>query len=199
MCAGKGERWKGDIPKQLAEIKGKPNLLRTMDMLVKLGVSHETITITVNKENMSSFPQELNLFIGSAEREIDRFRNSFPLIDNCQKVTYLYGDVVYAEDDLKTIIHCEKNAFLGRENGNVLTKKAWGEIFGVVTVDVKGFIQDVNHVAHLFESRKIQREIGWEVYKTKKNKYEFVELSLHTDDFDTLLEHEMINLLKFIQ
>lgn len=196
MCAGIGQRWGTTFPKQLSIVQGKPNLVRTIDLLKEMVVPDDNIIVTVNQENAKHFPTSLNLYkVDTSTREIDRFRNAFSFIKNYKRVVYLYGDVVYDKADLQRIMVQDRDAFLGRTGRNRLTKKGWDEIYAVVLYDIQRFIDDVNEVAHKFETGKIGREIGWEVYNNRPGTYQFVELSLRTDDYDTKEEYELVKRL----
>lgn len=190
MCAGLGNRWKLSYPKQIALIQGVPNIVRTVDILLALGLNIANIKITVNEANFTFFPTNLPLFITPAsDREIDRFRNVFSIINDYEKIIYLYGDVVYDKDDLNFILRHQKDAFLGSIYGNTITNKKCGEICAVVIYDIARFISNVNEVANKYESKLITREIGWEVYSNRLGTYPFLELSDKTNDYDTVEEY----------
>lgn len=191
MCAGNGTRWDSDTPKQLALIDNEPNIIRTINKLLNLGVGMEKIFVTVNEQNIVHFPKGLNLVLGKSEREIDRFRNTFSIIDGYDKIIYLYGDVIYFDEDLEKIISEKDDSFLGRSGYNERTKKA-GEIFAVVITDIENFIENVNDVADKFEKKILKRELGWEVFNNKKEKYKFVELSKDIDDYDYMSEYNLL-------
>jgi len=191
MCAGKNRRWNEEYPKSLAEFKNEPNILRTVRLLNRQNISNDNILVTVNENNKSFFPKNLNLKLGSSDREIDRFRNVFDIIDNYVKVIFLYGDVLYTEDDLIKILSTEDYCFFGRSGKNPITNKLHGEILGVTTNQIENFKNDVNQVALKFERGILSRELGWEVFwNNKKNK--FIELSFYTDDYDNIKEYDII-------
>jgi hypothetical protein len=192
MCAGKNRRWNEEYPKSLAEFKNEPNILRTVRLLNRQNISNDNILVTVNENNKSFFPKNLNLKLGSSDREIDRFRNVFDIIDNYDKVIFLYGDVLYSEDDLIKILSTEDYCFFGRSGKNPITNKLHGEILGLTTNQIENFKNDVNQVALKFERGILSRELGWEVFwNNKKNK--FIELSFYTDDYDSIKEYDIIS------
>ena len=196
MCAGEGKRWGKDYPKHIALVNGKPNVKRTHDMVVKNGFKPEDIYITVSNENGEHFPPELNLIVGNSSREIDRFRNGFPILKDYDRTIFLYGDTVYHEDDLKNILSGDGYSFYGKKQPNRLTGKPYGEIYGVVITKKDEFIKDVNQIALDFENGIIVRETGWEVYyyPHSKETKTFTELSSLTDDYDRYDEY--INLME---
>lgn len=196
MCAGEGKRWGKDYPKHIALVNGKPNVKRTHDMVVKNGFKPEDIYITVSNENGEHFPPELNLIVGDSSREIDRFRNGFPILKDYDRTIFLYGDTVYHENDLKNILSGDGYSFYGKKQPNRLTGKPYGEIYGVVITKKDEFIKDVNQIALDFENGIIVRETGWEVYDYpySKETKTFTELSSLTDDYDHYDEY--INLME---
>lgn len=195
MCAGKGERWGQPTPKELAHIRRVPNLRHTMKFIpVK--------PIIIISEAKKEYFKRFETVIGSDVREIDRFRNAFPYLED--HTVILYGDCCYDPFDLEIIINAtpEQNTFFGRKGQNVLTQKKWGEIFAVYVVDKEKFMRSVKIVAKLFDDGHIKREIGWEVFKVENGmdpavqsiyKWDnFVELSDYTDDFDSLEEYNNV-------
>ena len=188
MCAGNGKRFGGCKPVQI--IQGKPNYLRTIELLKELGV--ENITISV-PENMQQLFKYENKIVGKNDREIDRFRNFRTLLTSSGII--LYGDVVYDKEDLKTILNkttSEQTVFFGLKDVNELTGRGDHEIKGLFVFDPSEFYNAVDTVAGKFERGEIEREIGWEVYNELKEKIAFVNLSDYTDDFDTRKDYRTL-------
>lgn len=196
MCAGEGKRWVKDYPKHIALVNGKPNVKRTHDMVVKNGFKPKDIYITVSYENGTHFPTELNLIVGDSSREIDRFRNGFPILKDYDRTIFLYGDTIYHKDDLENILLGDGYSFYGKKLPNRLTGKPYGELYGIVVTKKDEFIQNVNQVASDFDNGIIFRETGWEVYNSPYSKEikTFTELSSLTDDYDYYDEY--INLIE---
>jgi len=198
MCAGDGKRWAIDYPKQLAIIEDKPNVVRTLSMLTSIGVPIGDICITVNELHLAKYPNNLPLTpVPQSNREIDRFRNAFPWLEqsDVRKVIFLYGDVAYHQADMHLILSTEYDSFMGHIGGNNLTNKKWGEIQAVVTLCPAKFFAHVDGVASLYESNHIGRETGWEIYRTHRQDYVFKQLSDFTDDYDTIEEHRAVSVL----
>jgi choline kinase len=191
MCAGKGVRWGIKTPKHIAIVNGEQNIKRTIRLIKEHGIKEEPYVI-INELHKSFFDTSLNLVIGSFKREIDRFRNAYPYFDNCERVIFLYGDVIYKEDDLKKILDGYNNCFFGRKDRNPLTKKMYGELFGLVVIDKEKFILDIKQIVEKFDKGLIEREIGWSVYNEFENDYQFEELSYYTDDYDNYKEYQQI-------
>ncbi|WMJ72946.1 NTP transferase domain-containing protein [Cytophagaceae bacterium ABcell3] len=202
LCAGKSSRFKQHYPKHLATIQGIPSIVRVIKQLKRNNV-HD-ISMTVSEDNQKYFKNiKVNKILGSDKREIDRFRNAFDFINNKEKVLFLYGDVVYHDSDIQTILNSAKetgNKFFGRYGKNTLTHKPYGELFGILINDKEKFFNTVNKVVDLYDKKLIKREIGWEVYRVSegldplvhKIKDNFIELSQLTDDYDTFEQYKII-------
>lgn len=154
MCAGNGKRWGNflGIPKHLVKIKGETLLGRTARLLKENGINDYIITSSDEryKQYGKTISQSYN------DCEVDRFE---PVED--KEICYLYGDVYYTEEALKTIIKTptDEILFFGSEM----------EIFAVKIVNKQLFMEHKNKVKQLYLDGKIQRCIGWEVYKSLNN------------------------------
>lgn len=188
-CAGKGERWRGSGPKCLAMFGSETNLQTTVRML---NAPYLVSTPHLWSHLFAAFPS----IIGSSENERDRFTN-FPLQEGD---VLLYGDVRYAEKDLKALLSSPPGTVLLRLGPNHLTGKGWGEVFGfVVSPNI------LERIEKLPPSGK-----GWDIFSEvvgtqNGNPLKFVNgnyvpaLSFHlliasdlTDDYDTVEEYETL-------
>lgn len=103
MAAGKGTRWNNymGVPKHLIKINGETLLGRTTRLLKENGI--ENFVITGSDKRYAEYgklvPQTDN------DCEIDRFEES--IVEG--SICYLYGDVYYTENAIKTIISTEVN------------------------------------------------------------------------------------------
>lgn len=155
MCAGKGTRWNNylDVPKHLIEINNETLLGRTTRLLKENGITDYVITGSDERYTQygNLIPQTDN------DCEIDRFEESIVNGEVC----YLYGDVYYTEDAIKTIINTktENVEFFGHEF----------EIFGIKVKDLELFFTHKHKVKELYLEKKIERCIGWEIYRSINN------------------------------
>ena len=177
MCAGNGKRWGNylGIPKHFVKINGETLIGRTTRLLKEYGVNDYIITTSDEryKEYGEIRPQTHN------DCEVDRFED----VDE-KEICYLYGDVYYTENALKTIINTptDEILFFGSDM----------EIFGVKIVNKDLFMKHKNKVKELFLNGKIDRCLGWEVYKSINglplNEYaitdRFYLINDGTDDID---------------
>ena len=148
MAAGDGKRWKNymGIPKHLVKINGETLLERTTRLLKENNVNY---AITGHDMRYTEYgdllPQTYH------DCEVDRFEQF------SESLCYLYGDVYYSEDAIKTIIETPADdiMFFGSEE----------EIFAVKVNDLPLFYKYKNKVKNLYMQGKINRCIGWEVYR----------------------------------
>ena len=182
MAAGKGTRWNNHlgVPKHLIEINGETLLGRTTRLLKEHNVDY---VITTSDERYKQYgktePQQKN------DAEIDRFQ-----VMNDKQICYLYGDVYYTEEAINTIINTPTD--------EILFFGSHVEIFAVKVVNKDLFYQHKNRVKDLFLTGKINRCIGWEVYRSLNNipfnehkitnRYVYIEDG--TDDIDYPEDYE---------
>ena len=104
MAAGEGKRWgnyKG-IPKHLIEINGETLLGRTTRLLKENNVDY---IITASDERYKQYGEVIPQ--SYLDCEIDRFEE---IADD--EICYLYGDVYYTEEAIKTIVNTDTNEIL---------------------------------------------------------------------------------------
>ena len=153
MCAGKGKRWKNylGIPKHFVKINGETLIGRTTRILKENNIDYIiTSSDKRYKKYGETIPQSSN------DCEIDRFENT-----KDKEICYLYGDVYYTDEALKTIINTPTNEilFFGSDE----------EIFAIKIIDKPLFMKHKNRVKRLYLKNKIGRCIGWEVYRSLNN------------------------------
>ena len=169
MCAGDGKRWNNylGIPKHLIEINGETLLKRTTRILKKYGIDY---VITGSDKRYAKYgcliPQTKH------DCEIDRYE------EFNEPVCYLYGDVYYTEEALKTIIETNTD--------NILFFGSDCEIFAVKVKNIESFYVLKELVKNYYLKGRIDRCIGWEIYRCMHN-IPFNE-HLITDDYIYILD-----------
>lgn len=185
MAAGLGTRWNNylGVPKHLIEINGETLLGRTTRLLKENGINDYVITCEDPRyaQYGPTSPQTYH------DCEIDRFEEK--LVDG--PVCYLYGDVYYTTNAIKTIIETPANdiLFFGHE----------GEIFAVKVKDRELFSKHKSKVKELYLSHKINRCIGWEIYRSLNNipfnqhiiSNRYIKILDGTDDIDYPVDYEL--------
>ena len=181
MAAGEGKRWNDymGIPKHLVEINGETLLGRTTRLLKERGIDY---IITGNDERYKQYGTLIKQSYNDCE--IDRFE---PV---SEPVCYLYGDVYYTESAIDKIINTPVD--------DVLFFGSNYEIFAVKVKNLELFFRNKDRVKKQYLDNKINRCIGWEVYRSINN----IPLNVHmitrryikildgTDDIDFPQDYE---------
>ena len=182
MCAGEGKRWGNHlgIPKHLVVINGETLLSRTTRLLRENGI--DDFIITGNDERYRDYGKLVSQ--SHNDCEIDRYE------EVNEDVCYLYGDVYYSEDAMRVITKTDTNEilFFGSED----------EIFAIKVKDRDLFYKHKNIVKDLYLSKKIDRCIGWEIYRSLNNipfnehiiKDRYIKIIDETDDIDFPEDYE---------
>jgi glycosyltransferase involved in cell wall biosynthesis len=162
MAAGNGTRWNNytGVPKHMAKIQGETLLHRTVRLLRANNI--KDIRITSDNPNYQ-IPGAKRYEPKNNVYEIDRFCNSQRIWTD--SVCFLYGDVYYTEEALKTIVETETDSmhYFGRRTpGN---DKNYAEIFAIKVQDTKQFLDNCMNIRQNLIKGAITRGIGWETYK----------------------------------
>ena len=178
MCAGNGTRWNNylGIPKHLIKINGEPLLGRTTRLLKENKVTD--YYITGEDERYSQYGTLINQT--DKDCDIDRFEESIVDGDVC----YLYGDVYYTDDAIKKIVEIPTN--------EILFFGSNFEIFAIKIKNTQLFFKHKHRVIELFMNNKINRCIGWEIYRSLNHipfeehiiNNEYYKILDGTDDID---------------
>lgn len=166
MCGGVYEKFQ--TPKHLSIVKGERLVERTIRLLKENGI--EDIAISSNSP----------LFDGLGVPRLEH-NNTYKQINGTQEgywldayypmqdpVCYLYGDVYYTEQAIKTIID-------NKDKGNILfgtsiarneLHQNWGEPFAYKVNDPISFFKGIEAVKKLQDEGKTKRmPVSWELYR----------------------------------
>lgn len=170
MCGGTYFQW--ETPKQLFKVGNESLVDRTIRLLKENGVTDIYISATDPRFEGHDVPvlKHENNFEVRGENDfvgywIDAFYPNFP--EDVQ-VTYLFGDVYFTDNAIKTIINCEKqdNILFGTSIAKNEQHKDWGEPFAYKVTDYKSFMDGVKEVKRLQDAGKFKRHpIVWELYR----------------------------------
>lgn len=154
MADGEGKRWNNylGVPKHLVEFNGETLIGRTVRLLKEKGINDIVITSSDDRYNYAKrVPQTIK------ECEIDRFEET--VVEG--PVCYLYGDVFYTQDAINTITSTPVKdiMFFGHNY----------EIFAIKIMDADLFFKHKTIVRNLYMNHKINRCIGWEIYRSLHN------------------------------
>lgn len=169
MCGGSYEDFR--TPKQLTVIHGEPLVKRTIRLLRENGVTDIVITATDPRFSYLGVPRlnHKNSFVTkdgvSRGYWLDAF---YPAFAPDEKLTFLFGDVYYSENAIKTIVSYETdgNILFGNSVAKNEEHQNWGEPFAYIVNDYKTFMRGVRAVKRLQDEGKTDRlPIVWELYR----------------------------------
>lgn len=167
MCGGKYRKW--DTPRQLLTVKGEPIVARTIRLLKENGITD--IAISTNNDVFEQFGVPLL-----------RHKNSYDTIDYnisrghwCdafypldEPACYLFGDVVYSPEAIKTIIDTETEDIMFFGSAPPFAPnypKTYVEPFAFKVVNQSHLRRAVEDVKRLDAAGRFRRKpIAWEVW-----------------------------------
>lgn len=171
-----------DIPRQLVEINGEPLLKRTIRLLKENGI--ENIILTGKDKRY----KELGVKLYSSEKNdydyinhTGYWLNAFDFELMNEPVCFIWGDVYFSEEAIKTIVETDTNStmfFCSYNNESEYYIKKHDEPLAYKVVDTDLFKEHIIRVKEMKDKGLCCREpIVWEVYR-----------SIHGQDINT---HEM--------
>lgn len=167
MCGGEYKKF--STPKQLLEINGERVADRTIRLLKENGV--KDIAISSNNPlfdscNVPRLINEDNKYILDNNGNVGYWLDAFYKVN--EPVCYLWGDVYFSEDAIKTIVNYKtnKNIFFGTSDALNKYHNDWGEPFAYIVNDYKTFYKAIDDVKELKDKGKCKREpVVWELYR----------------------------------
>lgn len=204
MCGGKYEGW--EKPRQLVEINGEPIVARTIRLLRENGVYD--IAISSNDERFDVFgvPRVTHKnnyntadAMGSDACWVDGFYST-----TNEPICYLFGDVVFSEEAIKTIVQTETKDFELFASAPPFDEryiKEWAEPFGIKVVASDDFRYGIS-LCKFFEKqgRFNRRPIAWELWQILKhtplNEVDYTNYTIINDWTCDIDEPEDIKLIE---
>ena len=168
MCGGEYEKFK--TPKHLSVVNGERIVDRTIRLLKENGI--EDIVITSNNPMFDSCGvprlEHTNTYKQTNGKQEGYWLDAYYPFDDEQKVCYLYGDVYYSEQAIKTIINYDnkKITLFGTSAAKNKYHNNWGEPFGFKVNDNKRFKNAIKEVKILQDKGRVKRmPVTWELYR----------------------------------
>ena len=170
MCGGYYQNF-AETPKQLCKVGGETLVDRTIRLLQEAGVT--AICITSNDERFEGHGVPVlhheNTYRYDNGQLYGYWLDAFyPHFDPEQKVTFLFGDVLYTPAAIDAIVHCDRpgNILFGSWLATNKLGANWGEPFAYVVNDYKTFMEGVKAVKDLYDIGAVDRNpIVWELYR----------------------------------
>lgn len=159
-----------DIPRQLVEINGEPLVKRTIRLLKENGVKDILITAKDKRfDNLGATRYEaLNNDFDYITRK-GYWINAFPFELLNEPVCFIWGDVYFSENAIKTIVETPTDStlfFCTYNNKNPKYIKQHDEPLAYKVVDYNLFKEKINEVKRLKDEGVCCREpIVWELYR----------------------------------
>lgn len=197
MCGGTYKKIPG-LPKHLTEINGERLVDRTIRLLRENGI--EDISISSNNPIFDSCGvprlEHSNDYTLTAEGNTGYWVDAF--YPSEEPITYLYGDVYYSENCIKTIINTQTDDILFFASTIPCRPnyfKMWEEPFGFKVVNQKRFREGIDICKQKRDAGLTNREpVSWELYRvlngidinTHKITTGFVAINDESVDIDCL-------------
>lgn len=160
-----------DIPKQLSVVNGEPLIKRTIRLLKENGVSDILVTAHDKRFNdLGVIRYEPLHNDWNAETKDGYWLSAFPTELLNEPICFLFGDVYYSENAIKTIVETPTNStlfFCSYENKDKKYIKHHDEPLAYKVVDYELFKKHIDIVKKLKDEGKCCREpIVWELYRS---------------------------------
>lgn len=165
-----------EIPRQLSVVCGEPIIKRTIRLLKKNGI--KDILITSHDRRFDNLGVERyeplhNYYVPNLEDyKLNKgyWLNAFPIELLNQPICFLFGDVYYSENAIKTIIETPTKStlfFCSYENKDKKYIKHHDEPLAYKVVDYELFKKHIDIVKELKDKGECCREpIVWELYRS---------------------------------
>lgn len=168
VILAKGQHKGFKEPRQLSVINGERLLDRTIRLLKENGVNDIIVTGTYKLKDVIVYDPLDNDFDYNTESGywLNAFSNEFLN----EPVCFIWGDVYFSENAIKTIVQSETKStlfFCSYLNKSHRYIKEWDEPFAYKVVDTDLFRTHRDRVKRLFDEGKTERHpIVWELYRS---------------------------------
>ena len=160
-----------EIPRQLTPIQGEPLIVRTIRLLKENGIEDIIITSHDKRfDNLGATRYESNNNNWDYNNETGYWLDAFPLEILNEPTTYLFGDVYYSENAIKTILETPTDDilfFCTYENKSPLYIKEHDEPLAFKVTKIDKFKKHIKIVKKAKDDELCCREpITWELYRS---------------------------------
>lgn len=188
MCGGQYDKWNG-AQKHLTRIYGETLVGRTIRYLRECGI--DDIAISTNQPGFEIFGvpvlnHDNNYILHSDGAEGDWLDAFYP---SREPVCYLFGDVVFSKDAIKTIVETETDDiefFASAPPFDRRYSKEWAEPFAFKVYNTYGFYKAIQKTKELDREGKFKRQpVSWELWQVIKdtpiNKIDYTNYTVIND------------------
>ena len=168
MCGGEYKEF--ETPKHLSVIKGE----RLVDRTIRLLRENNVKDIYISSNNPIFDTCDAKRLINNNNNWIENKKGYwldafYPTED---KVRYIFGDVYFTEEAIKTIVNykTDKDVLFGTGAAYNIWHYNWGEPFCYIVNHPKEFHKAIKEVKRLYDEGKTDRHpIVWELYRYLNN------------------------------
>lgn len=166
MCGGVYKKF--ETPKHLTEVNGERIVDRTIRLLKENGIKDIYISSNNPLFDSCGVPrlEHNNSYINTGTYNTGYWLDAFYPVE--EPVVYIWGDVYFSEDAIKTIVNykTDKNVFFGTGAAYNKWHYDWGEPFAYIVNDYSTFFKGIEDVKRLKDLGKCKREpVVWELYR----------------------------------
>lgn len=160
-----------DIPRQLVEINGEKLVERTIRLLKENGVK-DIVVASNNKQfdNLGAKRYEPKNNDFDYIKRTGYWLNAFPIEIMKEPVCFIWGDVYFSEEAIKTIVNTDTDStlfFCTYNNKDEKYIKKHDEPLAYKVVDTELFIKHIDKVKKLYdEGKTVRHPIVWELYRS---------------------------------
>ena len=159
------------IPRQLTEINGEPIIKRTIRLLKENGAKDILVTSHDQRfDNLGAVRYESKYNDYDSIKKTGYWLSAFPIELLKEPITFVWGDVYFSENAIKTIVktEVEENTFFCTYH-NEYEKyiKHHDEPLAYKVVDYELFKKHIKRVKKLYdEGKTVRHPIVWELYRS---------------------------------
>ena len=166
MCGGEYSFFK--TPKHLSIIKGERIVDRTIRLLKENGVTDISISSNNPLFDSCNVPrlEHTNTYKNINGISSGYWLDAYYPVN--EPVCYIYGDVYFSPEAIKTIVNCKKhgNILFGTSDAKNKEHQNWGEPFAYLVNDYEEFFKGIEKVKEMQDKGLTKRmPITWELYR----------------------------------
>lgn len=194
------------IPRQLSIIKGEILVKRTIGLLKENGIKDILVTSHDPRFNdLGAIRYEPKYNDYKPKQNQGYWLSGFPIELLDEPITFLFGDVYYSENAIKTIVNTETNStlfFCTYQNKNIKYIKHHDEPLAYKIIDTDLFKKHIEIVKSYYDNGLTCRHpIVWELYRSINNQdinvhkmtKNYVAINDESCDIDILEDIELLN------
>ena len=157
-------------PRQLTVINGEPLVVRTIRLLKENGINDIVICAKDKQfDNLGAIRFEPINSDYDYQTGKGYWLNAFPFELLNEPVCFIWGDVYFSKNAIKTIVETPTDStlfFCSYENHSPLYIKDWDEPLAYKVVDTNLFKESINETKRIYDEKGTWRHpIVWELYR----------------------------------